>query len=197
MAEKSTELIVHIPVKEGYGERPSLDANLPADVRYDPNLSPTAKLMYCEIRALSFKHGFCFAKNKYFEKAFGLDERQIRRILQQLKENGYIAIYKARNDEDGKIYRIIQVAGSKLKTENRTKMSAKTGQKCPQKPDKNVRHENNKNNINNINLNKINDSTQKSKNKFKNFPERQYTDEQLSALEEALLKPRIGAGDSS
>ena len=125
MAE-SVELIVHIPVEDGYGEKPSFDANLPADVRYDPNLSPMTKLLYCEIRALATKYGFCFAKNRYFEKCFEIDERTIQRSLKQLEENNYISIYKARNDIDGKVYRVIKIAGSKMPT----KMSAKPRQKC-------------------------------------------------------------------
>ena len=184
------ELICHIPLDDSF-EKPSFDANLPADVRYDSNLSPLAKLLYCEIRALSSKYGFCYAKNSYFEKCYEIDERTVRRLLQQLRENGYIAIFKARNDVDGKIYRIIQIAGSKF-TESppekkRTKMSEKSGQKCPKKTDKNVRHELNKYNTYNINFNKIHESKGKVKNKFKNFSEREYSASQMEQLEQAML----------
>lgn len=170
-----TELVVHIPDEDGFGEKPGFDANLPSDVRYDSKLSPMSRLIYAEIRALSSKHGFCFAKNEYFVRVFEIDERTLRRCLQQLKENKYIFVFKARNDVNGKIYRIIKIAGSKIEfEEKRTKMSEKSGQKCPKKTDKNVRHVINKDINNNINLNKIHDSKEKSKNKFQNFEQREY-----------------------
>ena len=193
-----TELVVHIPEAEGYGEKPGFDANLPADVRYDKNLSPMARLMYAEIRALSSKYGFCYAKNEYFVRVFDCDERSVKRWIKELHDQGYIEIYKARNDVNDKVYRIIVIAGSKIKPEKKgTKMSRKRGQKCPEKGDKNVTQGININNTNNINLKKITDSTRKVKNNFTNFEQREYTPEQQRALEEALLRPRIRDGDSS
>jgi len=211
--ENEKDLIVHIPDDEGYGEKPGFDASLPADVRYDSNLSPMAKLMYCEIRALSSKHGFCYAKNKYFEKVFELTDRAIRLLLQQLKENGYIEIFKATNDVNGKKYRIIMIAGSKIKKvekpeesikKKRKKISAKTGKKFPQKPEKNFRQEINKyidNNIYNTARTRVTENKEqvkkKNQNKFHNFSQREYD---FAVLEQALFdqayKPRDG-DDSS
>ena len=192
---KSSEIIVHIPDEEGYGEKPGFDANLPADVRYDSNLSPITKLIYAEVRALTTKHGFCYAKNEYFEKVFEIDKRTLQRSLKQLADNNYIVIFKARNDVNGKMYRIIKIAGSKFEQKNATKMSQKTRQKCREKRDKNVTHEVNKYNTNNINLDKIPDSTKKVKNKFNNFSQRDYSKEFWDELENKALQAK--GGDSS
>lgn len=211
--ENEKELIVHIPDEEGYGEKPGFDANLPADVRYDSNLSPMAKLLYCEIRALSSKHGFCYAKNKYFEKVFEITDRSIRLLLQQLKENGYIEIFKATNDVNGKKYRIIMIAGSKIKKvekpeesveKKRKKISEKSGNNFPEKAEKNFRHESNKyinNNIYNTARTRVTENKEQVKkkraNKFQNFPQRDYD---FAVLEKALFdqayRPRDG-DDSS
>ena len=192
---KSSEIIVHIPDEEGYGEKPGFDANLPADVRYDSNLSPITKLIYAEVRALTTKHGFCYAKNEYFEKVFEIDKRTLQRSLKQLADNNYIVIFKARNDVNGKMYRIIKIAGSKIEQKNATKMSQKTRQKCREKRDKNVTQEVNKYNTNNINLDKIPDSTKKVKNKFNNFSQRDYSKEFWDELENKALQAK--GGDSS
>lgn len=195
-----TKLVVHIPDEDGFGEKPGFDANLPSDVRYDPKLSPITKLIYAEVRALSSKYGFCFAKNEYFERVYEIDKRTLQRALKQLSENHYIYIFKARNDVNGKIYRIIKIAGSKIVFEegqetteekNATKMSQKERQKCREKRDKNVTHVLNNNNINNINLNKINDSTKKSKNKFQNFEQREYP----TGFFDALVNYQVGLTD--
>lgn len=211
--ENEKELIVHIPDEEGYGEKPGFDANLPADVRYNSNLSPMAKLLYCEIRALSSKHGFCYAKNKYFEKVFEITDRSIRLLLQQLKENGYIEIFKATNDVNGKKYRIIMIAGSKIKKvekpeesveKKRKKISEKSGNNFPKKAEKNFRHESNKyinNNIYNTARTRVTENRKQVKkkraNKFQNFPQRDYD---FAVLEQALFdqayRPRDG-DDSS
>lgn len=198
--EKNQELIVHIPEEDGYGEKPGFDANLPADVRYDKNLSAMARLLYAEIRALSSKLGFCYAKNSYFERVFEIDERTVRRLIAELKENGYISTLKARNDVNNKIYRIIQIPGSKIDfcesskiepQKKRTKMSEKGGQKCPKKADRNVRQGiyNKYNNYNIYNARTRVTQTRapvKQKNKFHNFPQRNYDHAFYEMLENAL-----------
>lgn len=71
-------------------ERPNYYAVIPADVRYDKDLTDKAKLLFGEISALSNKNGYCFASNQYFAELYEVDKRTIVRILKQLEDKGYI-----------------------------------------------------------------------------------------------------------
>ena len=72
-------------------------AILPAPVRYDPNLSPAAKILYAEISSLTNEVGYCFASNGYFMNLYGMAERTLQRHLKALADGGYIQI----QDGDG------------------------------------------------------------------------------------------------
>ena len=69
-------------------------AVLPAEVRYDANIEPSAKLLYAEITALSNKTGECFASNAYFAWLYGVDDRTVRRWKSSLENAGYIETCK-------------------------------------------------------------------------------------------------------
>lgn len=71
-------------------EKPNFYAIIPADVRYDENIPPNAKLLYAEISALIGKEGFCYASNAYFTEAFGFSEKTIARLIASLEESGYV-----------------------------------------------------------------------------------------------------------
>lgn len=71
---------------------PGYYAILPATVRYDKNLTPSAKLLYAEITALSNSKGYCWASNKYFADLYGVGKNSISNWIKNLKDNGYIDI---------------------------------------------------------------------------------------------------------
>ena len=72
--------------------KPSYYAILEAEVRYDKNLSSTAKLIYAEITALTQKEGYAWATNKYFADNFELSAGQVSRIISQLADYEYISV---------------------------------------------------------------------------------------------------------
>lgn len=84
--------------------RPSYYAVIPADVRYDDEIPPNAKLLYGEISALIGKDGFCYASNAYFIKLYGFSDPTVSRLLKQLEDNGYI-VREQERDVSGKVIR--------------------------------------------------------------------------------------------
>lgn len=75
-------------------EKPRCYSILPAQIRYNKNLSPTAKILFSEIDMLSHKNGYCFAANAYFAENFGVSDRQICTCMKQLSQLGFIRIVK-------------------------------------------------------------------------------------------------------
>ena len=71
-------------------DRPGYYAVIPADVRYDTDLKPNAKLLYGEISALIGPEGYCYASNGYFAQLFSLTEETVSRLVSQLLGKGYI-----------------------------------------------------------------------------------------------------------
>lgn len=82
-------------------EKPNYYAIIPADIRYDKSLKDKAKFLYAEITALCNKDGYCFASNKYFADLYGVRKETISRLLNELKNRGYIDI-KLEYDENTK-----------------------------------------------------------------------------------------------
>ncbi len=73
-------------------EKPNYYAILPANVRYDTDLSPNAKLLYAEITSLAYKDGYCWATNNYFMDLYSASLASIKRWLKELKDKGYIDV---------------------------------------------------------------------------------------------------------
>jgi uncharacterized phage protein (TIGR02220 family) len=72
-------------------------AIIPANVRYDKELPPNAKLLYGEITALCNEKGYCWAGNGYFADLYDKDKSTIARWIKQLESKGYVTrevIYK-------------------------------------------------------------------------------------------------------
>ncbi len=73
-------------------QKPAYWAVIPAEVRYDDDLPPNAKLLYGEISSLCDQRGYCYATNAYFSKLYGWGTTTIRRLLSALSERGYIQV---------------------------------------------------------------------------------------------------------
>lgn len=65
-------------------------AIIPADIRYDSELSANAKLLYGEITALANEKGYCWASNNYFADLYKVTKKSISNWLTQLESKGYI-----------------------------------------------------------------------------------------------------------
>lgn len=83
-------------------QKESYYAIIPANVRYDKDLTPNAKLLYGEITALCNKKGYCWAGNAYFSKLYQVSKVSISKWVNQLCKKGYVnteIIYKEGSKE--------------------------------------------------------------------------------------------------
>lgn len=71
-------------------ERPNYYGVITARVRYDPDTTPNAKLLYAEITALVNMRGVCWATNKYFAELYGVLPNRISVWVKQLESKGFI-----------------------------------------------------------------------------------------------------------
>lgn len=126
------------------GSKPNYWAVLPAQVRYDANLPPNAKLLYAEISALTNEAGYCYASNAYFEGLFSLSERTVIRLIRELETAGYVRI---EDGGGGKEIRKMYAGLNPLSPPDKNVSAPLTFLSVP--PDKNVTHNKINNNINN------------------------------------------------
>lgn len=65
-------------------------AVIPAFVRYHPDVSNGAKLLYGEITALCNERGYCWASNSYFANLYAVNVGTISRWIKELADAGFI-----------------------------------------------------------------------------------------------------------
>jgi len=78
-------------------EKPNYYAIIPANIRYDADLTANAKLLYGEITALCNEKGYCWATNEYFANLYGVSKTSISKWISSLIQKEYIfseTIYK-------------------------------------------------------------------------------------------------------
>lgn len=85
-------------------------AVIPASVRYDKNLIPSAKLLYGEITALCNSKGYCWATNDYFSQIYSVGKRTIQTWIKSLSAAGYISLEFVKiNDLNKSAVRLIKI----------------------------------------------------------------------------------------
>lgn len=67
-------------------------AVIPAPVLNHPELSPSAKLFYAQVSALTNEHGFCWASNAYFAERNSVSEWTISSWISQLQRFGFVRV---------------------------------------------------------------------------------------------------------
>ena len=85
-------------------QQPNYWGILPASIRYDKELSSTAKLLGLEINSLTQQCGYCYATNKYLGELMCTEPRHIRRILAELKSRAHLHIDYGASGHKRRIY---------------------------------------------------------------------------------------------
>jgi uncharacterized phage protein (TIGR02220 family) len=81
-------------------DKKSYYAIIPANVRYDKNLTANAKLLYGEITALCNEKGYCWASNSYFAELYEVSKQSVSVWINSLHKNGYIDIEMIRKGKE-------------------------------------------------------------------------------------------------
>lgn len=108
-------------------------AIIPANVRYDKDLSANAKLLYGEITALTNAEGYCWATNAYFAELYNVTKTSISLWIKQLLDKGYISseiIYKEGTKEILNRYLRIINGGHEEKLNTPTQKKLKENNTC-------------------------------------------------------------------
>ncbi len=151
-------------------------AVIPANVRYDTELPPNAKLLYGEITALCNQTGYCWASNEYFASLYKCKIRTIQRWLSSLKDRGYISVQLERKDGSKEV----EKRYIKLNISPDDKNVTGYGQECHEGNDKNVTPPDDEN-VTYNNTSSFNNTSNKKKERKKNSGNSY--DEILSAIE--------------
>lgn len=116
---------------------------LPAEVRYNKEITDFAKILYAEFMALSNAHGYCFATNKYFAELYDKDAMTISKTVAQLRKYNLIHV-EIIDSFQRKIYPLVGIGVSQKDVGGYTK--------TPRGIDENVYNNNKYNNKDNITI---------------------------------------------
>lgn len=116
---------------------------LPAEVRYNKDITDFAKILYAEFMALSNTYGYCFATNKYFAELYDKDAMTVSKTVAQLKKYNLISV-EIVDSFQRKIYPLVGIGV----TQKHVGGYAKT----PKGIDENVYNNNKHNNKDNITI---------------------------------------------
>ncbi len=136
-------------------QQPSYYANIPATVRYDNQLTSSEKLMYGELTALTNKHGYSWASNRYFAELYGVSRVTVSRWISKLETRGYIkVIYKHKEGSKEIDKRLIYINDTPLNINvNTPKQISEEGINTDVKTPLNINVKENNTSINNTSIN--------------------------------------------
>ncbi len=83
-------------------DNPGYYGIIPAEIRYDVDICPNAKLLYSELTALCNNTGFCWSQNKYFADLYKVSTVTVSRWISQLRYAGYIVVHNHACSEEKK-----------------------------------------------------------------------------------------------
>ncbi|MBP3930900.1 MAG: helix-turn-helix domain-containing protein, partial [Peptostreptococcaceae bacterium] len=167
-------------------------AIIPANVRYDEDLTPNSKLLYGEITALCNEKGYCWASNDYFANLYKTTTRTVSRWIQQLISKGYISskmIYREGTKEVKERYIYLGCIGG-------DKNVSTYGQKCHEGIDKNVStpHDKNVQDNNTLFNNTVNNTTTIEKDVVADMIKKyfEFNDKEIYQIKKTYLEKNVG-----
>lgn len=124
--------------------KPAFWAVLPASVRYDAELSSTAKLFYAEVTAMSDATGYCWGSNAYFSRLFGLSIKTVTRLVQTLAERGLVTVEIVKGPKGNVLERRLWISADAAKVQGGMDKNVYTpmDKNVPGGMDKNVQENN-------------------------------------------------------
>ena len=108
---------------------------IPLEILRDPNLSPSAKLVYGRLKLYAGKDGRCFMKHETLAAEVCLGGRQLRTVLTELKSAGWIDWRRGRTSCHYTVHSVRQ----KTADQDRQKSASVSGGKPPVRSAENCR----------------------------------------------------------